>query len=341
MIKYSFLVPVYNVEKYLKKCLDSLVMQDGTNVKYEVVLVDDGSTDASGKICDKYADLYSFIRVIHQNNRGLMQARRTGVEAAKGIYLIFVDSDDYVDNNLLSIVDSNIETYSPDFVMCSHYRTKNGIDIPVFLTDEPRAILSQTELIELIARSDHYNGMARKVVKSAIFKEHLDEIYNYSVSVGEDKIQTAFLIKYSTKCIFLRDCLYHYVMRDDSLAHKKSIGDVREIISVYNIVRNIIIEIIDGLNWERKDREVLFRKYDCMALEGTLDAIYKYDKRKDISFLEKCDGLKQLYNEYIYFFKDCRSYRYLSIHNCYRARLFRRGKFFGLLVLDLLLSIVR
>lgn len=92
-LKYSFIIPVYNVEKYLKQCIDSILSQ--TYTTFEVVLIDDGSKDDSGKMCDDYVDRLDNVRVIHQNNQGLSVARNNGILIASGDYLIFCDSDDY------------------------------------------------------------------------------------------------------------------------------------------------------------------------------------------------------------------------------------------------------
>ena len=122
MKKLSFIVPVYNVEKYLRKCVDSLLAQDYDN--YEIILVDDGSTDGSGEICDEYASPNSLtpslinslpqIRVIHQKNAGLSAARNTGIAASKGEYVMFVDSDDYIEPNVLKGLLEQVERDSLD-----------------------------------------------------------------------------------------------------------------------------------------------------------------------------------------------------------------------------------
>lgn len=100
MIKLSFIVPVYNVEPYLRKCVDSLLAQDYSD--YEIILVDDGSPDGCPKICDEYAATNENIRVVHRPNGGLSAARNSGIEVAKGEYICFVDSDDYWEPNVLS-----------------------------------------------------------------------------------------------------------------------------------------------------------------------------------------------------------------------------------------------
>ena len=107
MVKYSFIVPVYNTSKYLKKCLDSLVKQ--TFKDFEIIIVNDGSTDNSSNIISKYKDTYKNIKVVNQKNGGLSMARNNGVKEANGEYLIFIDSDDYVEKNLLKEVDKEIK----------------------------------------------------------------------------------------------------------------------------------------------------------------------------------------------------------------------------------------
>lgn len=109
-MKLSIIVPIYNVEKYLPKCVDSLLNQDIPQEEYEIILVDDGSQDNCGKIADEYAAKFSNIRVIHQENGGLSVARNTGIDAAKGEYIQFVDSDDYLEPNVLGGIVAKIES---------------------------------------------------------------------------------------------------------------------------------------------------------------------------------------------------------------------------------------
>ena len=98
----SVIVPVYNVEDYIKKCLDSIVKQTYQN--FEVILINDGSKDLSGDICDQYASKYKYMRVYHQENRGVVSARNVGIYNAKGKYVTFIDSDDWVETTFLSVL---------------------------------------------------------------------------------------------------------------------------------------------------------------------------------------------------------------------------------------------
>lgn len=107
--KLSIIVPIYNVEAYLNKCVDSLLAQDLPSSDYEIILVDDGSPDACPQICDDYAAAYENIRVVHRENGGLSAARNSGIEVAKGMYVMFVDSDDYIEPNVLCGLIAQIE----------------------------------------------------------------------------------------------------------------------------------------------------------------------------------------------------------------------------------------
>ena len=109
MIKLSIIVPIYGVEQYLRKCVDSLLAQDLPSSEYEIILVDDESPDACPKICNEYAIAHENIRVIHQENGGLSAARNSGIEIAQGDYLMFVDSDDYIEPNVLGGLMARVE----------------------------------------------------------------------------------------------------------------------------------------------------------------------------------------------------------------------------------------
>ena len=103
----SIIIPVYNVEKYLKYTLDSVIKQNTSN--FEVILIDDGSKDNSGKICDEYRKKYDFIKVIHKKNEGVSIARNTGLKEAKGKYIMFLDSDDLLTDGILNIIKEKIK----------------------------------------------------------------------------------------------------------------------------------------------------------------------------------------------------------------------------------------
>lgn len=164
MIKLSIIVPVYNVEQYLRKCVFSLVRQDFKN--YEVVLVDDGSTDDSGKICDELSETISderiAIRVIHQKNGGLSAARNTGIEVARGEYVMFVDSDDYIESNVLGGLMEQVERDNLDVLRyrLQYIRIKNERVKGIIVRDESRKELKNEWEYEVYCpyKSDPFKG---------------------------------------------------------------------------------------------------------------------------------------------------------------------------------------
>ena len=120
----SIIIPVYNVEKYLKECVDSVRKQTYKNL--EIILIDDGSKDNSGKLCDELAKEDNRIKVIHKENGGLSDARNVGIENATGEYIQFIDSDDFVEKDMIEILHNDICQEKADVSMCSLYLYKDG-----------------------------------------------------------------------------------------------------------------------------------------------------------------------------------------------------------------------
>lgn len=125
----SIIVPVFNVERYLAKCLDSLLSQDIDQDSYEIILIDDGSTDSGGEICDRYASKHENIRVFHQKNQGLSVARNEGINKAEGKYVLFVDSDDFLQERVLGVLVRKMEEFELEILRFQYRRVREG-DIP-------------------------------------------------------------------------------------------------------------------------------------------------------------------------------------------------------------------
>lgn len=125
----SIIVPIYNVERYLPKCLDSLLNQDLSAEDYEIILVDDGSPDRCGVICDEYASKYGNIRVVHRENGGLSAARNSGIDIAQGKYIQFVDSDDYLEHNVLKTLVEKMETDNLDILRFNYQNVNEKYEV--------------------------------------------------------------------------------------------------------------------------------------------------------------------------------------------------------------------
>ena len=122
--KISVIVPVYNVEQYLERCVDSIINQTYTNL--EIILVNDGSTDNSGKLCDELAKKDERIRVIHKENGGLSDARNRGIDEAESDLVGFIDSDDYIDSDMYEVLLKNLNNTDADLSMCALYDVYNN-----------------------------------------------------------------------------------------------------------------------------------------------------------------------------------------------------------------------
>lgn len=163
--KVSVIVPVYNVEKYLRRCVDSIISQTYKNL--EIILIDDGSTDNSGKICDEYSKSDNRIIVIHQSNQGPSGARNTGLSMATGDFTIFVDSDDWIENNLIKKMLSKLVAYDLDIIECGinwvYGNNKRSTTTGEFV------ITDQIQAIENLIKSD-INVVCNKLYKSSLVK---------------------------------------------------------------------------------------------------------------------------------------------------------------------------
>lgn len=207
--RISVIVPVYQVEKYLSKCLDSILAQ--TFIDFEVLLINDGSYDLSGVICDKYASKDSRIRVIHKKNGGVSSARNTGIDCAEGEWICFVDSDDYVDpnylSNLLRGVDNNTD------IVYANYDSYNYI---------PREITLDTKsAIDFMIENSIFS-MSGPVAK--LYKTKLIHDYNIrfpiNVHMGEDAIFNLEVMNVAIYMSFHTCNDYHINYHSGSLSTK-------------------------------------------------------------------------------------------------------------------------
>lgn len=187
MSKYSIIVPVYKVEAVLPRCIESILNQ--TVPDFELILIDDGSPDRSGAICDEYAAKDARIRVIHQENGGVSRARNAGLDAAQGEYVVFVDSDDYVDDEYLDTLDEN----DSDLVIAGAKSfDENGRVIEV-LTSDVKQIRIETEegFITFLKQWYSVQVWGKRFVRSIIEKNKLR--FDHEFCFGEDSI---FVVEY-------------------------------------------------------------------------------------------------------------------------------------------------
>ena len=216
MVKVSIIIPVYNVEPYLKQCLDSVYFQQSQ--AFEIILVDDGSTDNSGKICDLYAETHSNTSVIHQENGGLSDARNTGIRIAQGEYIYFIDSDDWLAPNAITTLLDFAINNNCDIVQGGFFYTYNN---RLTYNNEPETslVLNREQAMEALVKNNFVKNFAwgklfkASIIKSTPFKKGVFFEDSYWKHLVINQISTYGII--STP-------LYYYRQRDNSISGQLS-----------------------------------------------------------------------------------------------------------------------
>lgn len=215
----SILVPVYNVEKYLAECIDSITNQTYKNI--EIILVDDGSTDNSGAMCDEYAKKDSRIKVIHQENQGLATVRNVSVAAATGDYIGFVDSDDFVSHDMYEGLISVAENKNADIIVCNiSYIDEDGNSIPNHRSAKliENRELSGTELVKELCYD--YNS-TYVVTWNKLYRRSLFEGIRYpDGKINEDEAVIHRIAHKCNKIVFTQKAYYFYRQQPTSIMNK-------------------------------------------------------------------------------------------------------------------------
>lgn len=277
MDKVSIIVPVYNVEKYLDKCLDSIVNQTYKNL--EIILIDDGSTDDSGKICEKYMQIDNRIIVIHNPNKGVSYSRNNGMDVATGKYVLFVDSDDYLDNKYVEKL--ILPTYKSDYdlVICSEY--------DVYIKEKKKQPRIITHMMTNNLFKDYYK--LEWVIEPPylkLFKLELIKKYNIRFLEGcsycEDQLFNMEYFKYVKNYKYINEYLYYHIhYSNNSLGKTKNEKNYQMIL--YKL--NKELEFLNKLDIDRKkliyiyhiisliDYVILWKKNDYKNLKVLLEEI--------------------------------------------------------------------
>lgn len=208
MEKISIIVPVYNVDAYLERCLDSIIKQSFSNL--EIILIDDGSTDLSGDICDKYENMDKRVVVVHKKNEGVSVARNIGLSLAKGDYISFVDSDDVISYDMYDKLYNNIKKTNSDISVCNYMVFR---DQPSFDRDGEISVFDKKDaLIDIIS-----DGVITSFLWNKLFKkEVLENIVFPSNKIYEDMYVMPSLIERINRLCFDNSRLYGYFKRDNS-----------------------------------------------------------------------------------------------------------------------------
>ena len=242
MEKVSIIVPIYNVEKYLRECLDSIIAQTYANL--QIILVDDGSPDKCGDICDEYVLRDGRVEVLHCENGGLSVARNRGYSVCRGKYILFVDSDDYLEKNAIEVLVAHMESDNLDMLF---------YDAISF--DETNPDVSESEINKYIRKYDYstVSSGAELFIKQLAYDEYrspvqyclfrksfLDEnkLSFHEKIIHEDEEFTFLAMLYAKRAKHISDVLYHHRFRSDSIMGSKT--SRRNTDSCYEIVKKLI-----------------------------------------------------------------------------------------------------
>ncbi|MDD3239896.1 MAG: glycosyltransferase family 2 protein [Lachnospira sp.] len=223
----SVIVPIYNVSKYLHQCIDSIINQTYNNL--EIILVDDGSTDDSGTICDEYALADARIAVIHKKNGGLVSARKAGMRYAKGEYIGYVDGDDWIEPQMYEKLYQIISRFDVQIVLCDHFEN-NQNNLKMVHSCFEEGIYHKQDLIneiypQMISRNKFYEQGVSAAVWGKLYKKDVIEEFQLEVDdriiMGEDAACIYPCMLYVSSIYILHDCLYHYRQTMDSISKQK------------------------------------------------------------------------------------------------------------------------
>ena len=263
----SIIIPVYNVEKYLDRCIKSVLNQTYNNL--EIILVDDGSTDKSPEICDKYAKNDTRIKVIHKKNGGVSEARNCGIEIAKGTYLGFVDSDDFIKENMYEFLMSALKRTNSDIATCGRFICDEKITYRKYVSKKEVVLDAKNALQELLN-----GGIINEASYDKIYKKELFDNIRFPVGeTNEDIVTIPFVIEKANKVVCTGVPLYYYCMNPTSITHSEYNGTKHVIIEHINYIssymKNLYPELADSV-----------KEFECRYAVGVLGCFEKDSKQK-------------------------------------------------------------
>lgn len=224
MSRFSVVIPVYNVEKYLDQCVQSVL--DQTCPDLEVILVDDGSPDGSGALCDRWAEKDSRVKVVHQKNGGLSAARNTGIRNATGEYVLFLDSDDWwADQKVLADVAAVLDRTGADVVTFNYRKSYDGVLDPVYFDEGLASSQAPEDLAQIVQKDLWVSGACNKAIRRRLFEEQ--ELFFREGITSEDLDWTLRLGLEAQSFAFANVCVFIYRQHGASISNSPSPKKIR------------------------------------------------------------------------------------------------------------------
>lgn len=240
MIEISIIVPIYNAQKYLSRCIESVIKQTYKN--FELILIDDGSTDNSYAICEEYQKKDNRIILIKKENGGQSSARNNGLNIARGNYIGFVDSDDWISSNMFEKLFSLIESYEADIVSSDYFFSNNDIEVFPEVSGKELVLNNKTEIIKYFFKSDKLNSTNEFAVWGKLYKRELfNNLFFKEGIIYEDYLLNFYLFEKANKIVKTKDILYAYFQSPNSTTRAKLDSKQMALLSTTNeIIENLI-----------------------------------------------------------------------------------------------------
>lgn len=299
MSKISIIVPVYNVERYISQCIESLLSQTIEDI--EIILIDDGSPDSSGSICDEYANRDSRIKVIHQRNQGVSVARNTGISVARGSWITFVDGDDWVEKNMCELALNQAEKYKADITIWSYFKNYATEEKELELIPGGDSIfIDDKDMLELKAIYPYYdekilkNTVSAGVVWCKLYKKDfiLDKNLRFKEGLtrAQDTVFSLNAFEEASKIVYFNKSLYHYRITNTSICSGTKY--IKDTLTPFNSLLDEFSKFIAYYNKSNEFKDAFYGRVIHVLL-WHMKHRYFHEKYK-LGFFEKRKQIKQL-----------------------------------------------
>lgn len=286
-------MPVYNTEKYLEKCLESIVSQSLKEI--EVILVDDGSTDNSGKICDEWAKKDSRLKAIHQENSGRVQARLNGLRHATPDIVGFVDSDDFIETNMYEVMFGLMKKHNVDLVDCAYWKYVDEHDVQI-VKDDLSEGLHQPSEFPYIKKIFCGGVQGKKIIQSHCTRIYDTRIITYamkqldsSMELGEDGICNFLYLQKINSMYVSHQPLYHYRIHSESSVQRHDESYLYQVNKYYESY----LTAIKGDELEKELRKIIEKKIIFLTISG-LNRMFSYQKLNYKGYIIDAKPLKNM-----------------------------------------------
>ncbi len=291
----SVIVPVYNGEKYLRLCVESIINQSYKNI--EAIFINDGSTDKSGEICNKYALSDNRVRVIHAQNNGPAAARNIGIQNSKGSFIFFIDADDFIENNALNLLVENYYQYNADLIVGDFKKIEDGNTNfghdSVFSNSK---LLKKQDIIDYVRcylkkpnRFPLFVYSWGRLFKSSIIKNN-SIFFNANLRTFEDVAFNFNYLNYTNEIFFLKEAIYNHLIHDNYASATMMISDSPQNLFGYKDALVNIGNFLEKCNFDFDIRKAVghaYISYTIIQLIRTCGQINSSNKEKIYEFIHK------------------------------------------------------